>query len=82
MSQPTIVRAFKGKGSGPIGRDFYCYGFALWQLLVNVKGFQLESMIPVERCNYQLDAIASLCFDHGWGKLVLPGRHFDLAVHR
>jgi hypothetical protein len=68
MPQPTEVRAFKWKGPGPIGRDFYGNCFALWQLLVNVKGFQLESMIPVERCNDQFDAIASLCFDYVLGK--------------
>jgi hypothetical protein len=80
MPQPTEVRAFKWKGPGPIGRDFYGNCFALWQLLVNVKGFQLESMIPVERFNDQLDTIASLCFDYVWGTFLPPGDHFYLAV--
>jgi hypothetical protein len=79
VPQSTEVRAFEWESPDLIGSELYCNGLAFWQFLVDMEGFELESVVSIERCNDQPDMIASLDLDHVGGKFVFPGSHPDLA---
>ena len=51
MPQSTEVRAFEWESPGLIGGELHCDGFAFWQFLVNMEGFQPEPVTSVECCN-------------------------------
>ena len=80
VPDPAEMGTFEGKSAHFIGREFDGGRRALLQPLIDIKSFQLEAVIVIERRDDQFHALAALHGDDVGVELVFLRRYFRLIA--